>query len=311
MTRVLVPLTALMALACSGLGDTATKTYANQAVSMQLMDGTVITDSDHGNEGDYDLESGLTSQSLSWQPIDPETTLEQDFDLYKRAMVEILTSSPDFDAPATMPDAQSITVSGQPGTSWTIPIGPSQLTSAMWDCPAAGVRITLTTTALMGASKLQQTSLDSAVCKTELVAAQEVHTYRFLGAKSDWTETAAHSNSTEYESIDGSVFVTVASQNSLMDPELPELCQSAMNLAIGEMTNGEVTLDPGKERQADRPDGCSRDWEGTIAMGGTMKGRFEHRACGQDGYMLTCIVTDERTVNEVCTGLAGCPVATP
>ncbi len=300
--RITLVVVALCTLACSGPG---VRTVDRPAFTIDLIDGRITDDLDHGNEGDFDVEYGLTTQAMSWAPIEDDETLEYGVDLMWQGMEAIIQADGSMTAPSK-PAFVSGTVAGQPSLGFEASLSGATLVSTTWRCPEAGVQMTLNTGGLSSAVDTHQAALDTAKCKTTLLGrSANAKDYRFIGDAAVWRVTAEDEGdaSTEWTHRDDIATIDAFPQNNLKKDD--DLCEASMGLILNNLDA--MTLDPSEAKFTNTSGGCVQDFGGSWNDGsGPVRGRIAHDGCGELGYVSMCLVTGTASLDATCKGVVAC-----
>jgi len=299
--RYPLALTAFLILGCAGPGVAR---LDRAGFALDVMDGSVSDDRDLGNDGEYVVEWGLSSQAVSWSAISEEDTLEEDVELLWTAMEALFAADGTLEK-LDRPDFVAGTVAGQPSLGFEADLSGATLVSTTWRCPESGVQVTVNSSGLGGASATHQASLDSAACKTTRVERVAGPTgYRFVGDRARWRVTAEDPSdqSMEWTRADDVVIISAFPQVSLLVED--DLCEATMGLILGII---EADLDPSKSRFSQSATECRQDFAGAWADGsGPLRGRVLHEACGGDGYAALCLISGDGAIDEACKGVVAC-----
>ncbi|MCB9669433.1 MAG: hypothetical protein H6736_10265 [Alphaproteobacteria bacterium] len=265
-----------LALACGG--GRPPITVERGGFRIDLLDGTVDEDVDHGAEGDYDVSAGLSTQALSWVPVDPDEDLVAHVDRLALAM-EALSAANDLETgPASYEDG---VVDGQVARTVSFEASGATIVSSSWDCPAAGVRGTLTSTGLFGTRGTHDAALASVVCGQEPVALELPEAFRFTGDAS-W-RSILQGELASWQHEDGRLLL-VTGQSAIGDDF--STCGVMIDLFL---SSQDLLVEPEGPATTAAPDGCVRTvrgpWEGDPASA-----RVRYRSCRDRGYLAVCLV---------------------
>jgi hypothetical protein len=298
-----IALLLLSSLACAGITPPTTR-VTRRALSIDLLDGTVSTDEDHGASGDYDVESAVASQALSWEPVD-DLSSDQQLDQLFAALREIFPDGVSDEPPPHL-DA---TVGGQPARQLETLISGRKALLTAWQCPEAGVRAQLLTLGLWSApTTLHEQSLASVTCGAEpLVVEEGPDAWRLTADAAAWDSARQADGTVRWTRGDGAIVVTTMNTTPLTDPDLPAMCTGTLRLAHRGMAE-EVRMDEARSDYRDVDDGCVHTWTGVDADDGSPRsGRIDLRTCGARGFMAMCVVVlGNVPAEEACAGLFTC-----
>jgi len=296
--RGIVVVTGALVLGCAGF--VGTNQVDREGFSLEMLDGTVTEDRDQGAAGDYNVEFALTTQSLSWQPILPDESLEDTATSLRVAMIALLAEE-DLEVTGEPPLVPG-TVDGEPSIAFELEVDGARIHSTSWTCADAGLQITLNTTGLAVGSR-HEASVASVRCKHDPVELRrDEPQFVFTGSEARWPEGGEPDpGDYAWDRVDGAMSVYVNPMTGTIGDEL-SACHVLMDIAIDNLG---LELDPEANRFEALDGGCIRDFRASDAEGGA-SGRFVYRRCGADGFMATCIA-QAREDSRTCDSLVRCP----
>lgn len=281
-------------LGCSGLA-TEPKVVERGPVRLELIDGDVTTDLDHGAEGDYDVDLGLTTQALSWAHLDDDFELEAYSHTLHDAMLVIFERQGLEAGDVTFSESE---VAGRRSYGFTAEVEGTSLLSTSWICANSGVHVTLNTSGLFGVEDRHRSSLASATCLDRELDVQVVEAWRFIGT--GWTEQESEGFGS-WTRDDGEADLFVADGGAL-DDDL-EICSAMLDVFL--QNQALVELDTGALTPVPRPNGCVGTLEGS-RDGKPVAAFVEHRTCGEHGYVGFCTVPRGEDAAATCETLLTC-----
>lgn len=278
-------------LACGGVRPTHHLDRAG--FTIDLPSGTVTDDSDNGAEGDYDVEFGLSTESLSWQPADTPVVEHVD-GLWEAA--QLIVQGED-DVALGTPVFTNGTVAGQRSRRFVVLVSGATLISTTWVCPQSGVMVTLNSTGVFGVEDRHADALETVTCKLEPAELVIPPSWSFHGGPG-WTDES----STEVGSwTKDDVHVQVVGMSRLDDDG--SVCAAALEIFLRNQEILEVAP-AGPTRPA--PPGCEQTGTGVTVDGESVAYLLRYRQCPERGQVLLCQVPHGHDT-AACEGVVGCP----
>lgn len=294
-------------LACTGpLAGVLQHDLALKAFSVKILRGTVSDERDRGAEGEYSVEAGGLSQSLSWEPaVDSNEEHAQRLYEASRRLVSSITRKAE--AEASFSDG---TVGGYPGRHWELPLSTGEyMRGSTWTCAEAGVQVSLITGASSKAlaTELHQKSLDAAHCVATPVAldAQRI-AWRFTDSAAAWTPVpeAEEDGVGEWVHADGDRTLRLVHSSSMKSLE-KGFCRATLEL-VRDRVLETATLAPGSESFADTLRGCEIAFE-ALTDDVQLGYRVRQVDCTQEeGFLAVCVGTAPLQDPEACFAPASC-----
>lgn len=226
--RVVLPWLGVLALACSGLSPTP-NLIAREALSIELMGGTITEDEDFGDSADINVERGLSVQSLSWEPIDPEAQMRDFAEALATAMGMIAGAE---GVQAVTGPIQNTRLGALPALEFETTLGPMTLLTTVWRCEAAGVEARLTTSSF-SARGPHDAALATLRCGDKRVEPKvRPQIWSFASELNDWAIERDPGGDETRKSLDGAVVTAVNSGTLLADDENGAICRSSIRLSF-------------------------------------------------------------------------------
>ncbi len=309
MARVGTPLAilGLSALACTGpLAGMLQQDLAMKAFSVKILRGTVSDNRDRGAEGEYSVEAGGLSQSLSWEPA-VDANEEHALRLYEasRRLVSSITQKDE--AEATFSDG---TVAGYPGRHWVLPLTTGEsMRGSTWTCAEAGVQVSLITAASSAslATELHQQSLFAAKCvATSIALDAQRNAWRFTDTAGAWSPVpeAEEDGVGEWVNVDGDRTLRLVHSSSMKSLE-KGFCRATLEL-VRDRVLEEAAMVPGSETFVDTLRGCEIAFD-TLSDEVQVGYRVRQVDCSQEeGFLAVCVGSAPLKDPEGCFAPASC-----
>lgn len=305
----LLPPFLLLALGCAGALAPGSEPHAFQALTIDVLEGTVGEVKDEGLSGNIYVETTGVSQAVVWTPLDVDGRAVI-LDVMWSTAREMVTDG----STATLerPPVETFEVNGVESTGWTWDYrGIAYATIAIVPCESSGVDVTVYTGGLkVSAAPVHAAALDSLRCAATppAAAAPVPRSWVFKGGP-EWVRGDDPTPDSSLWTNGTTVYLLHTAEGLAADePALAAaLCHAVVNATAGGLSDS-YTVDPATVVDTDTPQGCQREVTGVAIDGAsTMRARFNVHRCGAESSVVSmCMVQGTSSSLDACTGLFAC-----